>query len=150
LKDLLLEINFQFKPLTKMVTLLGSRKASIASLLLIVASHSISSGNAAVIDRTPSAHIQGRGCINTVPTWTIGSFNHEVNNGVSTVKFILNSNTAQGQLTCSGQAPSGHSVQISGNCNSEQVAAQFAFDTASESLRINQVSACDGGATSIP
>ncbi|KAI0879032.1 hypothetical protein GGS24DRAFT_496156 [Hypoxylon argillaceum] len=140
-----------------MLDLSKSRTASLTYLFLVV-SHSISFGNAATkdiaIDSGPPPTLS-TGCLNnslTAPTWAVDSFSYSQSGGISTVNFLLTSNTIDGQLDCFGQAE-GNEQHIDGDCTSEdddhQYSAQFGFDYPTRHLSIEQNWACDDNTVNI-
>ncbi|KAI1133298.1 hypothetical protein F5Y10DRAFT_287682 [Nemania abortiva] len=141
-----------------MFEMLGSHTRLLACLLL-VASHSISVGNAATtdiaIDSGPPPALT-TSCLNnslTAPTWTVDSFVYNQDVGISAVNFILTSNIIDAALDCFGQSESGDR-QVDGDCTSEdedhQYSAQFSFSATTRRLSIEQTWTCDNNTADTP
>ncbi|KAI1177721.1 hypothetical protein F4777DRAFT_576799 [Nemania sp. FL0916] len=128
-----------------------SRKSALTSFL-IVSSHSISSSNAIALDKSlldagPPPALP-TDCLNNsfaAPTWTVESFSYNTNGKISTVNFLLNSNTISEQLDCFGQV--GDDPSVDGDCISEDdehlYSAQFTYEVSSRQLSLHQEWSCD-------
>ncbi|KAI0451698.1 hypothetical protein F5B21DRAFT_369402 [Xylaria acuta] len=135
------------------------RRKSAFVWLLTVASHLTSASKVAAAniftDDGPPPHLT-TGCLNnslTAPTWTVRSFKYEDDDRISTVNFILTSNTIPAELDCFGQAKE-QSLRVNGECTNEdgkhEYPAQFVFDASTRDLSVEQAWACDDNAAGVP
>jgi hypothetical protein len=134
-----------------MASQLRSRRGLLASLLL-VSSHSVVSSNAIsaniiALDASPPPALP-TGCLNNSfinPTWTVESFSYNANQILSTVNFLLTSNTIDQALDCFGEVD-GSAQNISGDCTSEdddhQYSASFSYAASTRNLTLHQEWTC--------
>ncbi|KAI0446189.1 hypothetical protein F4803DRAFT_504822 [Xylaria telfairii] len=141
-----------------MSKLLWPRKISFV-WLFAATSNLISASNVLTTDIITSdgpPPLLTTGCLNnslTAPTWTVESFHYEEDDSISTVNFILTSNSIPGELDCFGQA-TGHSLRANGECTDQDrkhvYSAQFVFDASTRDLSIEQAWACDDNTARVP